>query len=629
MSNIQNIWTMKKKILHLVFETFLFVLIITMTLSGNQVNGQQNNNLGNNDPVKIDYKSAGSKDTNFQEAANMSNKQKRAEALPPPDNANKESHQDSIFTKGFLDSAKNLVKKSESLANFGKVISVDPRNIEGLGSTTNTTNTTTAAMTVPSTTNTTNTTTAAMTVPSTTNTTTAAMTVPSTTNTTNTTTAAMTVPSTTHAKITSWKGLSVANANVNPKSRVHPPDVAMAAGPNHVVQIVHHGIQIWDKSGNEKGFSFLNNFFKTAPGHFIGDQDIFYDNSSGHWFATIFDLGLSFQNEPTCKPGGCSILAAVSAGKDPTGNWSIYSFPFGHQIPDYPHISVSDDKFVFTVNDFPVVGDGYYGVQMLVADKNSMIDNQGKNVSYGVTPTDKQFFTVLPVRSNGSDKCLYLLSTDARIPSDHPVYTKLNLFNVCGNPSSKDVKINNVKDIEISSAPIPVSALQPSTERRIDTGDGRMQTAVSQDGIIVNAFNTACVPAGDVNQACVRVQMINTSDYSLSEDASVGIKGHDMFHPSLAVNNKGGMIIIAAVSGSNSNLALVAGNKNYDFKTLVQGSAPLDDSPTDDITEANRYGDYLSASIDPTDGTFWVSGEYVDHSLPERWSTIISHIPNL
>jgi len=76
--------------------------------------------------------------------------------------------------------------------------------------------------------------------------------------------------------MTSWNGLDVQQANPNPKDRPSPPDVAMSVGPNHIVQIVHHGIQIWNKKGEPQGFSFLQNFFKTENGHFIGDQDVTY-----------------------------------------------------------------------------------------------------------------------------------------------------------------------------------------------------------------------------------------------------------------------------------------------------------------------------------------------------------------
>jgi hypothetical protein len=427
--------------------------------------------------------------------------------------------------------------------------------------------------------------------------------------------------------------LNVQEANVNPNSRPSPPDVAMAVGPNHVMQIVHHGVQIWDKTGNILGFSYLEDFFNTENGHFIGDQDILYDNASGHWFATIFDLGLvephpeNGEMIPTCKPNGCSILVAVSSSDDPTNSWSLYPFNFGYVIPDYPHIAVNDDKLLFTVNDFPIYDEGYNGVQILVADKNALIRGDTQDIPYMVTPPTQRYFTLLPVRAIDSTECIYMLSTDSAVVTNpnNPVFTQLNLFNACGNPSNNDVQINHLKDIPMAGAPLPVSAFQPDIPKKIDTGDERMLTAVYGDGMIVNGFNTSCLPGGTSAQTCIRLQIINVTDFSLIDDTNIGIRGLDVYHPAIAVDGEGKFAFMTAVSGSDAYLSLLAGDENYNLKLLAAGGSAINDHPAD--PKNNRYGDYLASATDPVDGSIWVSGEYVDPNLPGTWSTAIGHIP--
>jgi len=554
-------------------------------LSDNKINSGENQNL-----LKINISSAKKiEDINFQSAANDSIKAKRAESQLTQKPINMEEREFSIFSKDFLESAKGNIKKSESLGNIGDTVSIDPKKISGLTSVNSTVQNSTLASPIEK------------------------------NKPVNKETALISTPK----EITGWKGLDRKSANL--AGGPYPPDVAMAVGPHHVVQIVHTAVQIWDKEGNKTGFSFLKNFFNTKPGHFIGDQDIIYDKQAGRWFATIFDLGVRDPNtgNPSCKPDGCNVLAAVSANEDPTGSWSIYSFPFGFLIPDYPHIAVSNDKFVFTVNDFPIEGEGYLGTQIIVADKNSMIS--GQNFSFVMTNPEPKYFTLLPVRSDSSEECMYLSSTDTRTSNSlQPKFTSIHLFNICGNPSSNNVKIQHLKQIKMSPAPLPVLASQPTITKKIDTGDMRMLSAVYQNNTISQTFNTSCNPTQTVSQACIRVQKVNTSDFSLLKDFNIGINGHDVYHSSLAVNDTGNMIVVSGISGPKTFLSFLVGNENNEFKVVVKGGAPLNDNPSDN--EPNRFGDYLAAAADPIDGSLWGSGQYVNKDLPGPWSTYIGHV---
>lgn len=554
-------------------------------LSDNKINSGENQNL-----LKINISSAKKiEDINFQSAANDSIKAKRAESQLTQKPINMEEREFSIFSKDFLESAKGNIKKSESLGNIGDTVSIDPKKISGLTSVNSTVQNSTLASPIEK------------------------------NKPVNKETALISTPK----EITGWKGLDRKSANL--AGGPYPPDVAMAVGPHHVVQIVHTAVQIWDKEGNKTGFSFLKNFFNTKPGHFIGDQDIIYDKQASRWFATIFDLGVRDPNtgNPSCKPDGCNVLAAVSANEDPTGSWSIYSFPFGFLIPDYPHIAVSNDKFVFTVNDFPIEGEGYLGTQIIVADKNSMIS--GQNFSFVMTNPEPKYFTLLPVRSDSSEECMYLSSTDTRTSNSlQPKFTSIHLFNICGNPSSNNVKIQHLKQIKMSPAPLPVLASQPTITKKIDTGDMRMLSAVYQNNTISQTFNTSCNPTQTVSQACIRVQKVNTSDFSLLKDFNIGINGHDVYHSSLAVNDTGNMIVVSGISGPKTFLSFLVGNENNEFKVVVKGGAPLNDNPSDN--EPNRFGDYLAAAADPIDGSLWGSGQYVNKDLPGPWSTYIGHV---
>jgi len=334
---------------------------------------------------------------------------------------------------------------------------------------------------------------------------------------------------------------------------------------------------------------------------------------------------------PNCKPVGCRVLVAVSNTDDPAGGWSIFPFNFGYIIPDYPHIATSIDKVIFNVNDFGIKYDTFTGSRIVVADKNSMLNGQSVNIPYLVTDQDDRFFTTLPVRGMDSSNCNYLVSVGQAIPK--PIAFNLQLFKVCGNPLTKDVTIN-LDGIPMIDNPtiLPVSAAQPPTavgpSKQLDTGDLRILSSVFNNGNIINSMGTSCT-VENVKQACIRIQVLNTTNNSFIVNENVGVRGNDLAKPSVSVNNEGKLRYITAISGANTNLSLLAGNENNDLKLIAQSAGPMDDQPMKPIDKqpVNRLGDYFSSAVDPIDGSIWVSGEYVSPQLLGPWSTMITHIP--
>lgn len=583
--------------------TIFSLLLLINLLDVREAKAQSGSNESNTNISSINYASIPKEQTNFQQAANNYTKLKRGEAFlgPPKPVNNKEAIGTELFSEQFLQSAKDRIKRSESSINFGKTIMIDPNTVPGLNLNRSSTRVFNATMI----------------------------------DTTVSSPASISLDTVqTNKSSNGWKGLNIETANLN--ERPIPPDVAMAAGPNHVVQLVHHAIRVWDKNGTNLGTSFLDNFFHTAKNHFVGDQDALYDNQSGRWFLTIFDLGLIASGEPTCKPT-CSIVVAVSDSNDPTGNYSIYRFPFGEKIlPDYPHTAVGDDKFVFTVNSFNITRDpnthrrNFLGEQTVIADKNAMISRQNENISYAVSQRDDDFFTVNPVRSLTSIKCPFIITTEwsGETPDRIPYSNSVNLFNICGNPLNKNLKINHLKDIRIDRAYLSQSAAQPPSKKifppvKIDTGDFRILAAVNYKDAIWDVFNVSCsdptLPGSEV-RSCFRIQKVNTTDYSLLEDRNLGLKGVDVFHPSITVNKMGEISIITGASSFNLPLSLLVGDNKYNFKALVSGTGPILEG------RPNRYGDYSAAYADPLNDSFWLSGEYVDSSPRSTWSTYIGHI---
>jgi hypothetical protein len=394
-------------------------------------------------------------------------------------------------------------------------------------------------------------------------------------------------------------GFEGLNINTGCGGGCYPPDVTVAAGPNHVVEMVNTGMQIWDKAGSSLSMVSLSGFYGTGPDS-IFDPKIVFDQQSNRWFAALADAG-----DGNCNPQ-CSILVAVSLTDDPTGSWNIYSFPFGNLFSDQPIIATSDDKLAISVNDFDSTG--FVGAQVYVADKNAMIS--GSSVTFTPTVPDPTLFSIHPAQSLSSSPCVYMVSVNALGT------TALQLFSACGDPKT-GVTFTHEGDIPMAPSSVPPSGTQPGPTT-VDTGDGRSLTAAYYGGTIWHGFNDACIPGGTTIQSCVRVQKLDITNLgSLLVDTNIGENATDTYYPALSMNDAGEMLMVFGTSGPNIFPSLIVGGDDSNFASLVVGSSS--------ITE-DRYGDYFGAGTDPNRKSVWVAGEYVNSTLPNTWSTFIGNI---
>ncbi len=256
-----------------------------------------------------------------------------------------------------------------------------------------------------------------------------------------------------------WYGLDTFSANLDGKIP-NPPDIALAVGPKDVVQIVHHAMKIWDKNGTTVGTALSNEFFKINKSNFIADQRILFDKLSNRWFASILDAGIpDSEGNPICDPE-CRVVIAASETQDALGNWNLFSFPFGRELPDQPIIGVSDDKFVFSVDMY--VGpslDKFDGAQVFIIDKNTLINNL--KPSYDSSPK-LPYLTIYPIQALTPLQCAYMVTTQREMGAIRKTTaSNIFLFSICGNPSKNDTGLDLAADIPIGRSHI--SSKRPTT----------------------------------------------------------------------------------------------------------------------------------------------------------------------
>ena len=161
----------------------------------------------------------------------------------------------------------------------------------------------------------------------------------------------------------------------------------------------------------------------------------------------------------------------------------------------------------------------------------------------------------------------------------------------------------------------PPDAEQSGGAPLIATNDNRLLDASFRSGSLFTTAGVGCTPSGDVTtRACVRViQVLNPSTTAtINQDFNFGISGIHMYFPALAITSNNDVISVFSRSSTAEFAGVWASGRlsgdalnTFRTPTLVKaGEAHY--SPF-----ANRWGDYSSVAIDPSDQTMaWVSGEY-------------------
>src|SRR5881296_2726684 len=392
-------------------------------------------------------------------------------------------------------------------------------------------------------------------------------------------------------------------------NRLTPPDVQVAVGPNHVVEMVNVLGRISTKQGVEVQTFRLATFFGVPSTDFISDPKIHFDTASGRWFASITDVTTG------------RVLLEVSKSDDPTGLWNAYSVSTITGCADQPLLGFSDLVVIISANDFSSCTSGspsYLGVQYWVLNKTDLLSGATpRTMSFGPDPT---LFSVQPVQSLRSTNTQFMVSTGSG-----PAST-LTLFSVTGVPPG--VVLVSQQNFVIRSAAMPPRAPQLGSRSTLDTADNRVQDAMWADNRLWLSLGIGCTPAGDQVRSCVRLIEVDTANATIAQDFDIGISRKYVFYPALRTDADGNLVVVFGYSSANDYPEMrVATRSVHDPPNTIGASQVIrvGEGPETSGCPNNsvcRYGDYFGASHDPSEpGIVWVAGEY---GTATGWATFIA-----
>ncbi|MEP7015096.1 MAG: hypothetical protein ABI925_06630 [Verrucomicrobiota bacterium] len=430
-----------------------------------------------------------------------------------------------------------------------------------------------------------------------------------------------------------------------------PPDTNGAVGPNDYVETVNTLVRIYDKAGVPRGPAFKMSVLFASLGGVAaandnGDPIVLYDRMANRWLISQF----AFASQ-TSPPYHQAI--AISKTGDPTGAYWVYDFITpGAEFPDYPKFGVWPDGYYYTDRQF-TNGGAYNGFGCFAFDRSKMLVgdpsatyvyfNAGPNLSQassGMIPSDYSGLTPPPV---GAPNVFSVFTDDAfGDPSD-----AVRLFNFHADFSGGSTFT------ERPESPLLVAAFdsrnpsgradieQPNPAAAADNLDSigdrlmfRMQyfnrggTETLTTCHTVNAGvppGPGIFPTAAQYIAATRYYILQKTSpggpYSMQDQGTFAGSpvpdGNERWMGSTAVDNAGNMAVGYSISSLSvfPSLAYAGRLLGDPAGMLSQGEATMFAGTGVQIGTGNRWGDYSSMCLDPSDdATFWYANEYYNTS---------------
>lgn len=428
-----------------------------------------------------------------------------------------------------------------------------------------------------------------------------------------------------------------------------PPDTMGAVGKTQYMVTLNGTIGVYDKNTGALQAATSDVSFWAGAGQTgtSGDPRVMYNAAAGRWITLAFGANVA------------DIQIAVSDTDNALGTWKSVKFTgFAGGVADYPTLALDTNAVYIGTNNFT---SNFQGTTLNVIPIDSLFN--------GVAPTVanmKQFVTPYP--GVFEDRGYSLQGVNSSTVGSTGTVVAASLFNWdtltydINNLSSSSATGATRGAVQFNGESAFVGAgagRQPAdiaaNRRIIDTLDDRISSSVYEaNGYIyaVHTVNPTGDPAGDYSR--VRVVVLDAATKALVSTYDIGSGQYDYYQGSLAVNDKGQLVVGFNRSGLNAADGKIRFSAVI-LSTLANGQLHqhggeilLKESLTNDYHNGSakgqvragrqRWGDYSAVSVDPTDpNRFYAIGQFArEYNTPEdghpggtgfaRWGTWVGVI---
>ena len=406
-------------------------------------------------------------------------------------------------------------------------------------------------------------------------------------------------------EIGNWEGMGTTTM---------PGDPALDVGPNHVVQMMNGGsgavVKIWDKTG---GVLLNTTLFSTlaGTGSGLGDPIVLYDERADRWLLS------EFQN------GGNNLYIAISTTPDPTGSYYIYSV-LAPTFPDYPKYSIWDNSYLITANE----SGGSSSVYAL--DRTSMLAGGATSSQRFTVPhfgtIGFQMTTpvsILGTVVSGTPALLMRMRDDAWAGSASDALEMWELDINWATPGAATLaQVQTIGTTPHETELCGYTAFACIPQQGSGTTLDPLRE-ILMNRIMYRNFGThesiVCAHVTDVDGsdwAGIRWYELRRTGggggtWSIYQESTYAPDGNHRWMPTIGLAASGNIgLAYNVASGSMHPEIRYTGRKECDpLGVMTEAEVQLVDGTSPNNT--NRWGDYNSMGVDPTDGeTFWFTAQY-------------------
>ena len=363
------------------------------------------------------------------------------------------------------------------------------------------------------------------------------------------------------------------------------PYVTAAVSATQIAETVNLSLQVFSKSGSLVCAESLSNLLGAIGG--LTEPRIQYDNVASRYSMVIASMPSTSSDVPV-------FYLATSQSSDACGAWWVYQiilsgnqYPLGGQL-NYPYLGQDSTSLLASTNNY-TFGSSYLGTGAFAMPKAVAYTGN----PFSITTYSVDFSTAPPVVAGIPTESTTTTYWLAAVPGTG--------FDVFSMPTSTAGAISFVGTVSAAFNAPSRRIRQPGTSNTLNPLDGRIQSAVAQDGNIIWFANDI----DDGGYPTVLYGAINGTNGNIADALAYHGDNSDDFGPSIGVSPQGGNTDAVWL-----NWAYTASSVGVPVSATINGIDPGNGVPNligSDLTLAtgksatsiNTFGAYSSVEIDP------------------------------
>jgi hypothetical protein len=411
---------------------------------------------------------------------------------------------------------------------------------------------------------------------------------------------------------------------------VAPPDTNGSVGLTQYVQGINTEYSVYDKTTGARTLGPLafnaiwSGFGGACQSQNSGDIIVLYDKAASRWF---------FAQNTFSKP--YTICVAVSTSDDATGTYNRYSWAITPTtaFPDYPKWGVWSDAYYQSWNDFNN-GSTATNSHVCAVDRTNILAGNAATVQCFNT-SSATYFSLLPADLDGATAPP---AGEAETFVDYSNTTHINFwkfhvdFVTPANSTFTGPTAVTVTGFTKICTTTRGCVPEPTGGEKLDGLPDRLmyRAAYRNYGTYEQLLVSQTVKPVSHTTSTAAVRWYEFRNIggtpTVQQQATFQDAGtKNYWLPTIAADKQGNIAMGFSVSDASTNPSLwYTGRLVSDPVNTMEASNILVTGTGVQKSTSNRWGDYASMSVDPSDDcTFWFTSEYIKTTGSFNWSTRI------